>query len=650
MRKITGKQLLRFGLPALLILGLAVAFAYLLKPSRLWVNDYRISDLESPEHYLLLGGGRASYDRHGDVLTLQDASVTLSHNAAGIFCDGDLTIQLSGTNTISGEDFGILVKGRLRITGQGTLDVWGGSSGICCSENVTVGKDVQLKARGGITGLELRRELQLASFSRISAGSEEAYAVAGADWRGQRFVCVHTPVVLRFAGNGGWAPESITVPWNEPIPAIEDGVREGYYFDGWFLDRGAHEPYDLSGRALEDALLYAGWTKIVYVSFDSWGGSDVPTADLRINTPLTPPEEPQRTDQQFVGWYVDEKLTEPYDFSLPVTEDFTLYAKWEKVCDEVAFGIDVSSWQGKVDWAAVAESGVQFVLLRVGGRYYGSGELYEDDDFPANLKGALAAGLDVGCYFYCQSISEEEAVQEAEFLLAILGDQPLTLPVFVDFEFAYDKNGQHTGRLAQAGLSGEEHAAICLACCRRVEQEGYTAMVYCGKKLLLKDGMGEILEREGYGVWTALYNVQTSYPGKYVFWQYTQSGKVDGIKGSVDLDLRYIVTPGQVNGLRAEMTDGGLLLQWDRVPDVYAYAVWRLSPDGTETRVAEVVGAGTTQWVDTELKAEPGAAYSYTVSAYMVQSKTEYMGEKAEPVTVAFPTEEETETAEGETE
>ena len=62
------------------------------------------------------------------------------------------------------------------------------------------------------------------------------------------------------------------------------------------------------------------------------------------------------------------------------------------------------------------------------------------------------------------------------------------------------------------------------------------------------------------------------------------------------------------------------------------------------------MGAGTTQWVDTELKAEPGAAYSYTVSAYMVQSKTEYMGEKAEPVTVAFPTEEETETAEGETE
>ena len=630
---ITKKHLRRYGLPVLILLAaLGAALYLLLRPGAIWVNGYKISDLEDTNHYLILGGGRATYDHLTRTLYLEDANISTSHRGAGIYSTGGLTICLQGSSTASGEQYGIRAGGSLRIMGNGSLDVWGGKNGIR-ARSASVEGTADLSTRGGETALYEKTGLSISQLHRLAQVEEDGSFHTTAAFEGQRWLRAISPVTVRLNGNGGESPEPLYVPWGEAYPEVPDGVREGYYFDGWFTDRGHRNLFDFSGTAQEDLELYAGWTKIVYITFDSWGGSPVETIDLAIHTAAQPPADPEKVDQNFIGWYADDDLTVPYDFSLPVEEDLELYAKWEKVCDEVAYGVDVSSWQRDINWKNAAKDGVQFALLRAGFRGYGAeGTLNADDYFEKNLEGALAAGLDVGCYFYCQSTSEEEAVEEAEFLLDLIGGRELTLPVFLDFEVPVDANGAEIGRLAEQELSGEEHARICLAFCRRIEEAGYTAMVYAGKGHLSQDNMAGILDEAGYGVWLAHWRIQTNYPGKYVFWQYSAKGSVKGIQGDVDMDVRYIVTPAQVEGLKVSPGGGGLALSWARVPGCYAYIVYRESADGQTKEVARLRGAGTTRWQETEDL--PVGEYSYFVAAYLTQNGEEYVGERSEPVTV----------------
>ena len=216
--------------------------------------------------------------------------------------------------------------------------------------------------------------------------------------------------------------------------------------------------------------------------------------------------------------------------------------------------IDVSVHQGDIDWAKVKQSGIDYAMIRVGFRGYGeTGSLNMDSKFVDNMQGALAAGQKVGVYFFSQAITEEEAKAEAEYVLNLIKDYEISLPVVIDFEYASSEEGL-TGRLYDADLSVEAATAICRQFCEIVESHNYTAMVYANRSMLEDRLNASELEKD-YKIWLANYVATTSYEGKYDFWQYTQSATVEGISGSVDKSFWY-EEPEEEEIIYAEISEG----------------------------------------------------------------------------------------------
>lgn len=198
-------------------------------------------------------------------------------------------------------------------------------------------------------------------------------------------------------------------------------------------------------------------------------------------------------------------------------------------------GIDVSKYQPIIDWESVKEDGIDFAIIRVGYRGYGEkGTLVIDPCFESHIEGALEAGLNVGVYFFTQAINEEEAIEEANFILDALEGYELTLPVYFDIEsITYD-----VGRLDAANLTVEEHTANCVAFCETIINGGYQAGIYGNRYWLEEKLDSKYLETE-YPVWLARYNKEPEYKGEYQTWQYTEKGTVNGINGNVDKNCYY---------------------------------------------------------------------------------------------------------------
>ena len=192
-------------------------------------------------------------------------------------------------------------------------------------------------------------------------------------------------------------------------------------------------------------------------------------------------------------------------------------------------GVDVSEHQGEIDWQAVAEAGIDFAVIRIGGRLMQSGTIFEDKHFRANLEGAKAAGLKVGVYFFSQALNAQEGLQEAEFVLGLLDGVELDYPVICDWEYL----GGNTARTY--GVEPAEITAGIDAFCARVEEAGYRGMLYfnayCG---YIKMDLRELTD---YDFWYAQYSDVPSYRYHFQMWQYSSSGQVDGIDSDVDLNL-----------------------------------------------------------------------------------------------------------------
>lgn len=205
----------------------------------------------------------------------------------------------------------------------------------------------------------------------------------------------------------------------------------------------------------------------------------------------------------------------------------------------IIHGIDISQWQGAtIDWNKVKAAGIHYVFIRVGGRGYGkTGNLFKDTYYEQNMQGALAAGLQVGVYIFSQAITEAEAVAEAEYILNSLGTYAVTMPLIMDFEYASDASDG--GRLKTAKLSKAAATNVCLAFCNRIAQSGYTPMVYANKSMLTDQMNAATITNAGYRTWLANYTTNTTYTGNFDFWQYSSSGKVDGISGKVDMNFYY---------------------------------------------------------------------------------------------------------------
>ena len=199
-------------------------------------------------------------------------------------------------------------------------------------------------------------------------------------------------------------------------------------------------------------------------------------------------------------------------------------------------GIDVSYYQGDIDWNAVKNSGIEYAIIRAGYRGYQYGNLSEDPKFWQNIQGATAAGLKVGVYIFSQAINEAEAVEEANFILSRISGYSVQMPIVMDFEYVSGVAGG--GRLKQAGLSKDYATAVCSAFANTVKNAGYTPMIYANKSMLENQVDGNYLGTN-YDVWLAHYTRETSYAGPYTFWQYTSSGYVNGISGRVDMNFWY---------------------------------------------------------------------------------------------------------------
>ena len=192
--------------------------------------------------------------------------------------------------------------------------------------------------------------------------------------------------------------------------------------------------------------------------------------------------------------------------------------------------IDVSIFQYDIDWKKVKADGIDYAIIRIGGRYYGGGGLYPDDYFEKNYKEARAAGVKVGIYFYSQAKDEEEAREEVDYFMDILDGRDLDMPVYMDYECP---SGSRISKIDKT--QGTKNV---IAFCKAVESYGYEAGFYSYPAFINKYVNPSQISGT-YAVWVAHYHKYCSYAYDYDMWQYTSGGKVNGISGRVDMNFYY---------------------------------------------------------------------------------------------------------------
>lgn len=239
-----------------------------------------------------------------------------------------------------------------------------------------------------------------------------------------------------------------------------------------------------------------------------------------------------KSDGKFLYLPIDETIEEnSYDYSrLKKEDEFFEYKDTDgKVISKK--GIDVSKFQGEIDWELVKEDGVEFAILRAGYRGYGNGKLVLDEMFLQNLEETEEQNIDIGVYFYSQAISKEEAIEEAKMVIEALRGYDVTYPVVLDTEIP-SGDGART-----ESLTNEERTEYILAFCETVEEAGYTPMVYSNLNWFILKTDFKALSK--YDIWLANYDTQPYFPYDFQMWQYTEKGKVNGIEGDVDLNICF---------------------------------------------------------------------------------------------------------------
>ena len=193
-------------------------------------------------------------------------------------------------------------------------------------------------------------------------------------------------------------------------------------------------------------------------------------------------------------------------------------------------GIDVSKWNGNIDWNAVKNSGVSYVIIRCGYRGSSSGAMIVDPKFKANIQGASAAGLKVGIYFFSQAVNEVEAVEEASMTLSLIKGYKISYPVFIDIEGSGGRGDR---------IDKNTRTAVANAFCKTIQNGGYSAGIYANKTWF--ESKMNTASLTGYKLWLAQYAAQPTYKAtRYDMWQYTSKGKINGISGNVDMNISYL--------------------------------------------------------------------------------------------------------------
>ena len=233
-----------------------------------------------------------------------------------------------------------------------------------------------------------------------------------------------------------------------------------------------------------------------------------------------------KTEKQFILRVVEPNRTSgPQTTMEPSYTDFNEVKNQYKT-DQTQIGIDVSGWQGQIDFEKIKKAGVEFIMIRVGGTRGTNGEYFVDKYFKRNIEEANKHGIKAGIYFYSYANSNKSAIRDAKWVLKQIKDYDIDLPIAFDWEeWAYFNDYN----LSFFGLTSMAESFL-----DTVEAEGYEGMLYSSKSYL-----ESIWLPTKYDIWLAHYTNQTNYQGKYKLWQLCDNGKIDGIEGTVDIDVMY---------------------------------------------------------------------------------------------------------------
>lgn len=315
---------------------------------------------------------------------------------------------------------------------------------------------------------------------------------------------------------------------DEPVARLEAAQMAARALD--LLPMAEGSPY----TDCSDGYVVKLWERGVWVS-----GSDL----FRPDDPLTRGElagllwhmarfKPAEEAFRYSGYWVEElDGVEPFSFDETAFTENGGVISYEGEDYTVLQGVDVSGFQGDIDWERVRADGVDFAIVRVGGRFMQSGKLYDDSYFERNVEGALAAGLQVGVYFFSQAISPEEGLEEAEYILSKIEGYDITMPIIMDWEHLDGSDSR------VYGVPPAQVTAAARAFCDRIRAAGYEPMLYmnsyCG---YIKMDLRELAD---VGFWFAQYAPVPVFRYHFDMWQYTAQGQVDGIAGDVDRNLYF---------------------------------------------------------------------------------------------------------------
>ena len=278
--------------------------------------------------------------------------------------------------------------------------------------------------------------------------------------------------------------------------------------------------------AIIAAVLVVITAVLALVSLPYFRDDPEPMVQSPAEAPTLPPTEPPTEAQ------TEEPTLPPPDPNPYGELDFQYDGRFLKLIEgESMVGIDVSSWQYDIDWDAVADAGAEFVMIRIGYRGSESGRINADRYAQANLAGAADAGLKIGVYFFSQALTREEAEEEAYYVLDIIKDHNITMPVVFDWEKV------ETEKSRSLEMDRRTLTDCALTFLETIELAGYDAMVYFNP--YQSRNLFYLAELKQYDFWLASYTDRMDFPYKVKMWQYTDSGSIPGIDTPCDFNIYF---------------------------------------------------------------------------------------------------------------
>ena len=317
-------------------------------------------------------------------------------------------------------------------------------------------------------------------------------------------------------------------------------------------------------------------------------------------------------DPSYIKFMKNQQKVGVTDFTSLVTHQ-AKFNSFNKI-----YGIDVSVYNGDIDFEKVKAEGYSFVIVRAGARGYGSaGKMIEDSRFEEHVDNAHKAGLMVGAYYYTQAVNKAEVKQEVDVTLRKIGSRKLEMPVYFDIEPAYDWNGA-PGRLVAANLSKAQKADLCKYFCDLINNAGYQSGVTSCKSWFEWEIDMSSIEKQ-YDVWLAHYTNSTNYASDYNMWQFNSTRKVNGVYSNyTDQDVRYIemTKPSGALKITASASGTNVVLKWDAIANTKGYTVYKKDVNGTINKISTVTGTTLTvprEQTDTYYYVQ---GYNYTGGSY----------------------------------